>query len=136
MPAFHKIESDLKLITTTWSGEATDSELIDALTKYQQDIKSNPDYCFYNEIVDFSKAVNFKLSTAGLRKLVQIATGSDVKGVKTKLAIIVSEPVAYGLARIYEAYRSLLPNVSKEVSVFKNHYNALEWVSCNPDIDP
>jgi hypothetical protein len=66
MPALHKIDNDIKLITTIWSGEVTDSQLIDALTKYQQDIRSRADYFCYNEIVDFTKASDFKLSTAGL----------------------------------------------------------------------
>jgi hypothetical protein len=135
MPAQHKIDSDIKLIYTIWSGEATDSDLIDALTKYQ-DIRSQADYCRYNEIVDFSNATDFKLSSAGLRRLVHMASNSAVQGVKTKLAIIVSAPVAYGLARMYEAYRTLVPSVSKEVHVFKNYDNALQWISGDPVTDP
>ena len=135
MPALHKIDNDMKLITTTWSGEAVDSELIDALTKYQQDIKSKPEYCSYNEIVDFSQAIDFKLSSDGLRRLVQIAAHGDVRGVKTKLAIIVSKPVAYGLARMYEAYRTFVPGVSKEVRVFRDYKNALGWISGESDPD-
>jgi hypothetical protein len=131
MPALHKIDNEVKLITTIWSGEATANDLIDALTKYQQDVRSQADYFCFNEIVDFSKTSDFKLSTAGLRKLVQIAADSDVQGVKTKLAIIVSSPVAYGLARMYEAYRTLVPSLYKEVRVFKNYSNALEWITGN-----
>lgn len=139
MPALHKIDNDVKLITTIWSGQAVDNELIDALTKYQQDIKSQPDYRSYNEIVDFSKASDFKLSTAGIRRLVQIAADSDVQGVKTKLAIIVSLPIAYGLARMYETYRSLAPSADKEVRIFRNYSEALEWIgnyAGDPDTDP
>ena len=132
MPALHKIDNDMKLITTIWSGEAVDSELVDALTKYQKDIKSQPEYCSYNEIVDFSQAVDFKLTSDGMRRLVQIAAHSDVQGVKTKLAIIVSKPVAYGLARMYEAYRTLVPSVSKEVRVFRDYKNALGWIVRGP----
>jgi hypothetical protein len=135
MPALHEIDTDRKLITTTWSGEATDTELIDALTKYQQGIKSHPDYCSYNEIVDFSKTSDFKLSTDGLRMLVQIAAKSDVRGVKTRLAIIVGAPVAYGLARMYEVYRSLVPKVSKEVRVFRKLEDGFQWIGGNPHID-
>jgi hypothetical protein len=131
MPALHKIDNDIKLITTIWSGEATDTELINALLKYQQEIKSHPDYCSYNEIVDFSKASDFKLSTDGLRRLVEIAANTDARGGKTRLAIIVSAPVAYGLARMYTAYRSFVPNVSKEVHVFRNYSKALEWIAGN-----
>ena len=128
MPAQHKIDNDVKLITTIWYGEANDTELIDSLLKYHQEIKSNPDYSSYNEVVDFSKASGFKLSTNGIAKLVEIAASTDIEGVKTKLAIIVSAPFAYGLARMYEAYRSLKPSVSKEVRVFKTYDESLEWI--------
>jgi hypothetical protein len=53
MPAQHNIDNKRRLITTLWFGGAIDSELIEALTKYQQDIKSRPNYFSYNEIVDF-----------------------------------------------------------------------------------
>ncbi len=135
MPALHQIDSDIKVITTTWYGDATDGELVDALTKYQQEIRSQADYYSYNEIVDFSKATDFKLSTDGLKKLVQIATYGDIQGIKTKLAIVVSAPVAYGLARMYEAYRTFVPSASKEVRVFKNCSKALEWISTSLDTD-
>jgi len=128
MPAQHKIDNDVKLITTIWYGEANDTELINALLKYHQEIKSKPSYSSYNELVDFSKASGFKLSTNGIVKLVEIAASTDVEEVKTKLAIIVSAPLAYGFARMYETYRSLKPSVSKEVRVFKTYDKSLEWI--------
>jgi hypothetical protein len=139
MPALHKIDDDIRLITTIWCGEASDSELIDALLKYQRDIKGRFGYSSYNEIVDFSNASGFTLSTNGIRQLAQIAAKTDVQGTKTKLAIITGSLMAFGLGRMYEAYRSLLPRVSKDVRVFKNHREALEWIESkagNPDIDP
>jgi hypothetical protein len=128
MPAQHTIDNNIRLITTSWSGEAVDSELIDALTKYQRDIKSQPDYSSYNEIVDFSQTSSFKLSTQGIMKLVQIAATMDAQGVKTKLAIVVNNPLAFGLGRMYGAYRSLVPGGLKDVRVFMNNRDALIWI--------
>ena len=128
MPVQHKIDDDAKLITTIWSGNADDNELSDALAKYQQNIKSLPRYASYNEIVDFSGASNFSLSAEGIKKLAYMASMNDTQGVKTKLAIVVNRPLAYGLARMYEIYRSLLPSDSKEVRVFKNYQDCLEWI--------
>ena len=136
MPALHNIDEELRIITTIWSGEATDSDLIEALLKYQQDIRTQDDYCSYHEIVDFSEAGDFKLSTKGLRTLVQIAAGGDVREIGTRLAIIVSSPFAYGLARMYETYRSFVPSVSKEVRIFKNLSDAREWIIGNPTTEP
>jgi hypothetical protein len=30
---------------------------------------------------------------------------------------------------MYEAYRTLVPSIRKEVRVFKNYSNAIEWVT-------
>ena len=128
MPALHNIDDELKLITTVWSGVASDTDLIDALLKYQQEIKCGPAYAAYNEIVDFRKAADFTLSAEGIVKLARAASSSDVPGVKTKLAIIVTAPVAYGLGRMYEVYRSLAPGVAKEVRVFKTYEDAFAWI--------
>jgi hypothetical protein len=128
MPVLHKIDDDAKLITTIWSGDAVDSELSDALAKYLQNIKSLPLYVSYNEIVDFSGASNFLLSSEGIKKLAHMASIKDPQGVKTKLAIVVNKPIAFGLARMYEIYRSLLPSGSKEVRVFKNYQDCLKWI--------
>jgi predicted HAD superfamily Cof-like phosphohydrolase len=128
MPAQHNIDNNRRLIATLWFGEAVESELIEALTKYQQDIKSQPDYFTYNEIVDFGQASSFKLSTQGIMTLAHLATNTDSHGVKTKLAIVVSNSLAYGLGRMYVTYRSLVPRGIKDVRVFMSYHDALEWI--------
>ncbi|MGC1454215.1 MAG: STAS/SEC14 domain-containing protein [Nitrospirota bacterium] len=128
MPAQHNIDNNRRLITTLWIGGAVDSELIEALTKYQQDIKSQPDYFSYNEIVDFGQASSFKLSTQGIMTLAHLATNTDSLGVKTKLAIVVNNSLAYGLGRMYVTYRSLVPRGIKDVHVFMSYHDALEWI--------
>ncbi len=134
MPVQHSIDHSTKIITTTWSGEAADIELIEALLKYQQNIKNQSEFCSFSEIVDFRTVSVFKLSPEGLLRLAQIAAGTDVPGVKTKLAIVVSKPVAFGFGRMYEAYRSLIPHIGgKEVRVFKDINDALEWIERNSD---
>jgi len=135
MPAIHKIDHKLKLIVTTWSGVAVDQELSAALLKYQQDIENQPELRAYNEIVDFSETSSFKLTPEGITKLASIAANRDLKGIKTKLAIIVCIPLAYGLGRMYEIYRSLVPNSFKEVGVFKNYQDALAWLNYGADPD-
>jgi hypothetical protein len=135
MPVQHKIDDDAKLITTIWSGDANDKELSDALADYQQNIKSLPLYASYNEILDFSGASNLSLSSEGIKKLAYMSSMNDQPGVKTRLAIVVNKPIAYGLARMYQIYRSLLPSGSKDVRVFKNYQDCLEWIGSKRDSD-
>ena len=128
MPARHIIDDQKKLITTIWSGAAIDSDLIAALCKYKEEIIMKGGYHSYNEILDFTGVDNYKVTVEGIKQLAQIAVSTDVAGIKTKLAIIVTKPVAFGLGRMYQTYRSLMPGEGKEVCIYRTHREALEWV--------
>jgi len=131
MPAKHHIDNKAKLIITEWEGDAIDIDLIDAIKKYQKDIQSNPDYLYYNEVLDFSNAANIKLTTKGIISIGQIASNTDHKEISKKFAIIVSSKLAFGLARMYMAYRSIEKNANKEARVFNKADEAYEWVQCD-----
>lgn len=128
MPAEHRIDDHARLIVTTWTGVATDKELIDALFKYQDEIRNKSPYRSYDEILDLSQTPKFELSSEAIRSLASIAAMTDVPGIRTRLAIIVKATVAYGLGRMYETYRSMLPKTSKEVRVFRDQDKAAEWI--------
>jgi len=128
MPANHHIDNNAQLIITTWEGEAHDIEFIDAIKKYQKDIQNHPDYINYNEVVDFTKVTGVKLTTEGIKNIGHIASTTDINEVNRKLAFIVSSNLAFGLARMYEAYRSFSKNANKEIRVFKTEKDAFEWV--------
>ena len=129
MPAKHYIDEHNRLIVTTWHGEASDSELIEAIIEYQNKIKSHPDYVSYNEILDLSKVEGVALTTDGLKQLGRTASKTDHKEVTTRLAIIVQSSLLYGLARMYEAYRNLIPSSNKEIRIFKDEQAATKWVN-------
>ncbi len=128
MPANHHIDSKSRLIITTWEGIAHDIEFIEAIKEYQKDIQTNPDYISYNEIVDLSKVASFNFTTEGIKTIGRIASETDQKDVNKKLAIIVKSTFAYGLVRMYEAYRSFSKKSNKEVRVFKDKKEAFEWI--------
>ena len=128
MPANHHIDNKNQLIITTWEGEARDIEFIEAIKKYQDDIQNHPDYINYNELVNLSKISKLKLTTEGIKTIGEIASTSDKKDSNRKLALIVSSNLAFGLARMYETYRSFSKSANKEIRVFKNENNAFEWV--------
>jgi len=131
MPVKHQIDNDLQLIITTVTGEAVDEELIAAMEKYQRDIRSKSDYNKYNEILDFSKLTSIGLTNGGIKAIAQIASATDQTDVKTKLALIVKSPLAFGLARMYQTYRSLNPRANKESRVFNRSHDAFEWLEHN-----
>jgi len=129
MSAKHDIDNANKLIITTWSGEASDNELIAAMARYQQEIRCNSDYQLYNELLDFSHTTKFDLSTKGIKEIGKIAQQSDRPDVQTKVAIIVNSALSFGLSKMYISYRNLLPNSNKELKAFKNRSDALDWLN-------
>jgi hypothetical protein len=128
MPAEHHIDESKRLIVTGWTDEVEDSALIRALSAYQQTIKSRTEYEAFDEIVDFSRATHYHLSISGIQRLVEIAAAADARGARTKLAIVVNTPVAYSLARMYQAYRSIMPGSLKILRVFRTYPEALLWI--------
>ena len=132
MPASYYIDNHTRIIFTVWEGEAVDIDLIDALKKYQTEIKNSPEYDDYDELVNLSQMTGTKLSLNGLKKIGQIASRTDQDTIKTKLALVVSTDIAFSLARMYEAYRTFAHKSNKEIRVFKKENDALEWLHCTP----
>lgn len=129
MPANYHIDNKTKLIFTTWEGEAHDNDFIMAIKEYQKDIQNHPDYITYNEVVNLSNVSKIKITTEGIKTLSHIASSTDKGRSNRKLAIIVNSTFAFGLARMYEAYRSFSKKSQKEIRIFKNEISALEWIN-------
>ena len=130
MAAIHTIDHEKKLITTTWQGEANDKLLIDALQDYQRFLSTDPKLLGYDEIVDFRGVETQNISTQGLIQLTQIAVKDDLdRSDSTRLAIVVNTMLAFGLARMYEIYRSLSAKNKKELQVFRSMQEADSWLA-------
>jgi len=132
MPAEHYIDKESKLIITTWVGEATDSELIESFKKYQEEIQNHPDNIDYNEVLDLTGVTISRLTTEGIIHISQLASMTDRSDSSRKLAIIVKSNFVYGLARMYEIYRSFSNKSTKEIRIFKDGDEAYEWIKSNP----
>jgi len=128
MPANHYIDNKRQLIITTWEGEAHDNELIEAIKKYQKDIQNQPDCINYNELVDFSNVTNMKLTVEEIINIGEVSLITDKEEVHRKQAFVVSSNLVFGLGRMYQAYRSFSDKACKEIRIFKNENDALEWL--------
>jgi len=128
MAVKHYIDTKSRLIITTWEGDAVDIDFIEEIQKYQKDIQNKTEYKNYNEVVNFSKVKGIKLTTEGIKNIGGIAAQTDRNEICRKLAFIVSNNLAFGLVRMYQAYRSFEKNSNKEIRVFKNENDAFEWI--------
>lgn len=128
MSVKHQISNELQLIITTVSGNAVDKALIAAMETYQNDIRSKSDYIKYDEVLDLSTLTKIELTSTGIKAIAQIASKNDQPAFKTKLALIVKSRLAFGLARMYQAYRDLNSGANKELRIFYKNHDAFEWV--------
>ena len=129
MSVKHYIDTSSQIIITTWDGDAVDIDFIEAIQKYQKDIQTNTEYKHYNELVNFSNTKSIKLTTEGIMSLGKIAASTDQSENAKKLGFVVRNNLAFGLVRMYQAYRSFEKNSNKEIRVFKSEKEALDWVS-------
>ena len=129
MSVKHYIDTSSQIIITTWDGDAVDIDFIEAIQKYQKDIQANTEYKHYNELVNFSNTKSIKLTTEGIMSLGKIAASTDQSENAKKLGFVVRNNLAFGLVRMYQAYRSFEKNSNKEIRVFKSEKDALDWVS-------
>ena len=129
MSASHHIDTEAKLIHTRWEGDAIDSDFIEALKKYQNEIQSKPEYHDYNELVDLTKVSRMRLSAKGLIGISKVASSTDQYRGETKLAILVSSELAYNFAKLYATYRNFVKKRNKQIRAFINKNAALEWLN-------
>ena len=128
MPATHHIDNESRLIHTTWEGEATDSEFITALKKYLDEIQSDPEFIYYNEIVNLTEATPINLGIRGLLAIGRIAAQAEKRIPGKKMALIIDSDFAIGLANMYIFYRNMGDESRKKIAVFKKEGEAYKWV--------
>ena len=129
MPVEHKIDKDNNLILTSWIGEPTNEEMVEAYNKYYQEIKCKPEYEGFHEIVDFKDSQGSFLTFSGIREVLRIAAKYDSKTTKTKLALVSESNLIFNMALVYSSYRGLLYDSGKEVKVFRELSDAYKWVA-------
>lgn len=129
MPANHRIDTDARILFTTWEGDAADAELYEALKQYYETIRSKPEYSDYNELVSFSNVGSVKVTAKGMMDLAKLASSSDQPDVSSKLAFVAKSTLARSFANLYATYRSVILKTGKVIHVFDNDDDALKWVS-------
>jgi len=102
---------------------------VDDLWGYQRQMWSGTDLAGYDELVDMSDVEKIDSPSGDrVKALAELAAKSDATGPPSRLAIIAPSPLAFGLARMYEAYRGGVAGSTKQVGVFRTRDKALEFL--------
>jgi hypothetical protein len=83
----------------------------------------------YEELVDVSQVERAELpSPERVKELAKFSARMDPRSSSSRLAVIAPSEFAFGLARMYEAYRNLDDRSTKMVSVFRSMDEALAFL--------
>jgi hypothetical protein len=109
MPIEYWIDYERRPIMAKGHGTLTHEDAL----RYQRDIRSRPELASYDELMDMSHVEHIALaSTERVWELAWRSAGMDVGSSASRFAIVAPTDLAFGLGRMYEAYRSLVPRQS------------------------
>jgi hypothetical protein len=67
-------------------------------------------------------------SPAAMRELAELSAGMDPAR-RSRFAIVAPQAAIFGLGRMYETYREMNGRSTKQVAVFRDRAEAVEWLS-------
>ena len=133
MPIIFKIDHDQRLVIAKPQGVLTDADVFG----YQQEVWSRPEVRGYNELIDMAGVTEIEfVSTKRIAFLADLSASMDPPALTSKLAIIATTDLHFGLARMYETYRETAKQGTKTVRVFGNRNEALEWLGVRLEAAP
>jgi hypothetical protein len=133
MPLECRIDLERRVVFAVATGTLT---LEDFLVKHRE-VWSRSDVAGFDAIYDLGGIEDLVLSSGErLRELADLASTLDPPGAAARLAIVAPRDFAFGIARMYEAYRTMNQRGSKAVSVFRSMQAALDWLGLEGPGDP
>jgi hypothetical protein len=125
MPIAYRIDHDARVVVAAGHGVLTDADVFN----YQRDVWSRSDLAGYNELIDMGRVEEIALpSTDRVRDLAKLAAEMDDKTSHSRMAVVASADLAFGLGRMFQAYRELEGPGTKEVGIFRTMEEALDFL--------
>lgn len=126
MPFTHHYDPETNVLYLTATGALEDEEAIAYAQKLAADGSIPPGR---SELADFSQANLGSLSADALRRIAGVFQRHDVDAGRSRVALVVSGDLGFGLARMYQAFRS---ESAIQLRVFRDLAAAREWLGLGP----
>ena len=127
MPIEYRIDPQARVVYTTASGTLDDAQLLEHKKKLTSDPGFHPGMV---ELSDVRGIEKLDVTTDGIRHFALKDQRDKGKLRDYKLAIVASEDVVYGMARMYQANTAMnVPNVR----VFRDISEAKDWLGLDPE---
>jgi hypothetical protein len=120
MPFNSVIDVTRHLVVTTATGDVTGDEGLDCCLQLKARADFDP---AFNQLLDFTHATRFDATAAQLRTIAAQRAFAPT----SKRAIVARDPAIFGLARMFEAYRTVSED-GEHVMVFWEMTEALAWL--------
>lgn len=133
MPIDYRIDHSRRLVLARGRGIMSDTDLF----TYQREVWSRSEVAGYDELVDMTGVQ--KIEHPSIDRVLELATVSatmDHGPGKSKFAIVAPDDLAFGLGRMYEAYRGLDVRSTKEVGVFRTFDEAVDFLGIKGKFQP
>ena len=102
MAISHRYDAALRTLFLEFSGEVSESELVDVARKLASDPAIPPGH---RELVDLSGIRETDVTSAALRRVAYIYAEADQRPEESRVAIVAPGDLFFGLSRMYEAFR-------------------------------
>jgi hypothetical protein len=130
MPIEFYVDHERRTVVAMGRGTLTNDELVN----YQRQVWSRPEVVGFDELMDMSSVKEIGgLSTPGVQELADLSAAMDRTDVSTRFAVVAPDDLAFGLARMYGAYRETNSHSTKQVAVFRTRADALRWLGVSSD---
>jgi hypothetical protein len=125
MPITYRIDHEKRVILARGYGSFTDADVFE----YQRAVWSRQDVAGYDELIDMTYVSDIQLpSGQRVRELASMAAHMDHPSASSRFAIVAPQDVAYGMGRMFQAYRGSENGSTKDVGVFRTLNEALAFL--------
>jgi hypothetical protein len=128
MPLTYSIELDGSLILATASGTVTNQDLTEYISSLAKDARVKPGI---KELIDLRRATGAEVTSGGFLSLTAFSLLQKERFRGIKCAIVADRDLAFGLARMYEAY-SKSEGIPVDRKVFREFDEACRWLGIDP----
>lgn len=125
MPIDYHIDRKKKIVFTTPKVSLTHEEMV----AFQQDVWARPGLRGFDELIDMSQVADVRFqSPQDVMRFAELSAGMDDPKRRTKTAIITADKLYNALGRMYQAYRAQSPGSNREVEIFRDMNEAMDWL--------
>ena len=122
MPTRYEYDPATRIVRIEISGEVREAELVDLAQKLASDESFAPGH---GELVDLRGLRDTDVSAPALRQVAGIFARTDRYADRTRVAMCAPDDLAFGLSRMYEAFRE---SSGLQLRVFRTLGEAERWL--------